>query len=133
MYCTATDITAFILDSQLVELTDGGSGSVNTGYVEEAIKRADSLIDSYLCSRYDVPFVNVPQVIKYISCVLSIYFLYERSGHGEIEPKRKDAYMDQMNLLRAIASGEISLVGKASEGLTTASDREFTKETLRGF
>lgn len=91
---------------------DNASTVTELNFIDEdvttrAIVDADSVIDSYCSSQYDVPFSTVPEIIRKISVDLAIYNLYgRRQGAPEDRRKRRD---DAIAYLKDISRGTVQL------------------------
>ncbi len=141
-YCTLDDLKNMIPEGVLIQLTDDeGTDAVDQDAIDDAVAQADAEIDSYCGTRYTVPFVTVPDVVKKASVDIAIYNLYSRRVE-EIPQTRTDRYKNTVRLLEAISRGTISIgvdpaPGEKSEGRaesnTPVSDRTFTRNKLRGF
>lgn len=137
-YSVLDDIQKMIPKDTVIQLTDDeGAGTMNAARITEAIAQADSEIDAYLGSRYDVPFATVPDVVKKISVDLAIYNVYSRRVE-EIPATRVDRYKNAIRLLEGIRDGKIS-IGEATEPpgetdqvkvSTSEDDRIFTRDKL---
>lgn len=140
-YSTLTDIKKLIPETVIIQLTDDENVSVvNQARVDEAISKADALIDSKCKARYAVPFDPVPDIISNLSADMAIYNLYARKVE-EIPKTRDDintAAIKQLNDIRdgKDSIGEINADAPESSGVqtnVTSDDRIFTKDTLSGF
>jgi phage gp36-like protein len=140
-YCTLLDITKSLPESSVIELTDdSGTGIVNTETLNRAIEDADSLIDSYLIGKYDIPIDSSCKLIRKISVDLSIYNLFARrySSSEEMPKQQSDAYKNQIKLLESIAKGLMLLSADTLESVVsviyktnkTISDKIFSKTML---
>lgn len=140
-YSTLTDLEKLIPEAVIIQLTDDeNAGSVNQARVDEAIAQADAEIDSYCGGRYTVPFVTVPDIARKISVDIAIYNLYSRKVE-EIPQTRAERYKNSIRQLGDIATGKIT-IGEPEADVpeaggvqtnTTADDRIFTKDSLKGF
>lgn len=83
--------------------------------IEQGISYADALIDSRLSSRYRVPFVPVPDLIRHISADLAAAFSLDGgfSGGGEDdEPKLSQSIRARaLKELESLANGGTVLSG----------------------
>jgi len=136
-YCTQDDLIKELSEVTLIELTDDtGAGVVTVATVTDAIKDADSEIDIY-CSRYQVPFNPVPDIIGKLSQDIAIYNLHSRRpGMPENRKKRyDDAIKFLTNISKGIISLDVSVIESVShDGVKVSSeDRVFTRDTLKGY
>jgi phage gp36-like protein len=139
-YSALADIELAIPEATVIQLTDDeNSGVVDENIVSEAIRQADSVIDSYCSSRYGVPFSPVPDVIKTCSVDIAIYNLYSRRAE-ELPGTRKDRYNNAMKILEGIAKGIVT-IGETTEPAREGGpqcnlgedDKTFTKSTLGNY
>jgi phage gp36-like protein len=112
--------------------------SVDTTKVDEAIAKAEALIDSYCGQVAEVPFSSVPPIIKQRSVTLAIYFLYTRRSMAP-ELVRKD-YEDAIAHLKDISTGKAALppvtaaeVASGQESTISGGERIFTRDKMKGF
>lgn len=137
-YCVPADID--IPSQILLDLTDDDEDDEpDSAIILKVITDADVLIDSYLQSRYTVPISPVPGLIKTISVDISTYNLYARKVLDEFPKAIEKKYNNSIKLLEALRDGKMSLgvtdVKDQGKVVTNKipSDREFSKEKLRGF
>jgi len=138
-YITLDEIKKSLPEEAVIQLTDDeDTGAVNQAHVDEAIARADSVIDAYCGSLYAVPFSDPPQAIKNISADLAIYNLYSRKVDA-VPEARLERYRTGTRQLEAIAKGTVTL-GSATvapsekpEANTSDEERVFTKDTLENY
>lgn len=131
-YCTKADILDQLDEDVLVQLTDDEDfGIVVDSVVNKAIADADAEIEGY-CSKYDLPFLPVPVLIRKFSVDVSIYNLFaRRKGAPE---DRKERYDNAVSFLTKVSKGTASLSADTpapdSDGgpaaTTSLSDRVFT-------
>jgi len=110
-YSTELDIINYFPKAVLIQLTDdAGIGEVDVDKVNDAIRRADNLIDSYLNGRYTTPIPagSVPNEIEDISTQLAIYFLYKRALTLTLPDTIKDNYKEAITYLKEIQKGKLS-------------------------
>ena len=108
-YCTSADLikrrrlVTRIAQKTTTELPDDD-------ILTECISRADTDIDRVLEEVFDVPFLIVPTLIKFISIDLSIAYIYEYQSDkipALIEQWRNNA----LRLLEDLYLGKITLAG----------------------
>ena len=105
---------------------------IDTSVTDRAIADADSEINSYCESQYDIPFSSTPTMIRKVSVDIAIYNLYaRRKGAPE---DRRQRYKDAIRYLKDVANGVVTL-GDATvsvdddagpESSMTADDRVLT-------
>jgi len=88
------------------------STNIDDTYVNRAIAQADSLINSYIGSRYTLPLDSTPSIIQDLSTQLAIYFLFT-DQNTNIEIASGVDVTDGMDLamqtLKAIKKGELQV------------------------
>ena len=105
-YCTEQDLITRYGEDELIQLTDKQNvGQLDTDVINSAIADADSLIDGYLGSRYNLPITPLPRSLVRIACEISRYYLYENLATDEV----KDRYSEAVKTLKAISKGEMSI------------------------
>lgn len=140
-YTTVAEIKKAISEEIVKQLTDDDNiGEIVEANVTAAIARADAEIDGYCAVKYSVPFTTVPAVVAGLSLDMSLYYLYKRRTVSEDVQK---AYDNAIARLKDIAKGLLSLgvdpppaastTADGAECNKTASDRIFTRDTLKGF
>ena len=110
MYSTYSDLVKASSENDIIQLSDDNHDRASdAGVVEEAISKADAIIDSYVGGRYRVPLTEVPRTIGDISAQLAIYFLYERRHRANMPPSIMEIYKNLIARLKDIHEGRISL------------------------
>lgn len=109
-YSTLEDLKTYMPERHLLQLTDQDDvGEIDEEIVDDAISRADNMIDAYLRGRYPSPITGtVPSEIKDISTKLAAYNLYRKNMQMTLPEMVKDEYKDAMQLLKDIQSGKLS-------------------------
>lgn len=136
-YATQQNLVDRFGERELIELTDRSEppqGTVDAGVVAAALAAADSLIDSYVGRRYDLPLASVPAQIATVAGDIARYEL-----HTDAPPERVVSARDAaLRFLRDVAAGNAVLdVGgeePAASGdnvLTSGDDRVFTKDSMK--
>lgn len=115
VYATLNDLILALPrgEAELIELTDTvGSGSVDEDKINRKLADAGSTIDSYLRSRYPLPLLAVPELLRNAACDLARYALY-----GDAAPKEvKDRHDAAISLLKDLAAGRATLPPEVVEG-----------------
>jgi phage gp36-like protein len=109
-YCTSQDIQLRIPASFVAALAnDAGGGEYDPDTVSRAITDADSMIDGYLRSRYQVPFASTPKIVQRLSVDLTVYYLYQRKHDFEMPDPVRFRYTDAIRTLESIAAGKMHI------------------------
>lgn len=92
---------------------DSGTGNLNSpevvAVIDEAIGQADSIINSHLSPRYQVPLTGtVPDSISEISCTLAVCILFGRRSLALPETWEMEREFD-LNVLEKLREGKILL------------------------
>jgi phage gp36-like protein len=117
-YTAVKDMVLDFGEKELIQLTDiERSGTINDTKINSSINDATLRIDSYLIN-YETPVALPAGVLNKICRDISRYFLY-----NDCVPEHVlRAYNDQMDYLKAIASGKIKLKTTAGQDKDNASD-----------
>lgn len=109
-YTVTADIFNVISAKIVAELTDDTAGTTpNTDYIDDALLRAESLVDSYVGRAYDVPLSTpVLPSIRHAVLVLARCSLYQRR-HGAIPDEIKESCGQTLSWLSDVAKGTATL------------------------
>jgi phage gp36-like protein len=141
-YSTEADILKDISSVELAQLTSESDDTVDHDVVAKAILDADAEIDGYLAVRSSVPLDPVPALVAKLSTRIALYNLFSRraSRAGGVNETVKDNYERSVEILKAIAKGDVKLgvdapvAAAPSPGAqVSAPSRLFTRDTLQGF
>ena len=101
-YCTTQDMIERFGEQELIQLTDRtGTGSIDSGVLDQAITDADQQIDRKLRGRYAVPIQPVPVELTPIACDITRYLLYRHKPPEEV----RDRFEAALRELRDYATG----------------------------
>lgn len=136
-YATAQDcIDRYGQDLLLILADRNGDGTVDSDVLDRALEDADSEIDGYLGSRYDLPLPSPPPILKRLAVDLALYRL--SSEADQLTEERRTRYTDATKFLMSIAKGEITLGRPDPEPPTVhqvrtqGQQRRFTRSSMRG-
>lgn len=143
-YCTQTDIEREVLTpALLIQLTDDDAdGQADAAVVEDAIRAASALVDSYCGGRYATPFVEpVPSIIRTTSAVLAGHTLLGRRGFDPDSDKAMvKRHEEAMQWLRDVGAGRahVPVSGQVPEPAQqpvrlTSRQQQFDATTLERF
>jgi phage gp36-like protein len=109
-YTATADIYNVMSSKIVAELTDDTDGTTaNDTYIDSALDRAESLVDSYVGKVYTVPLATpVEKSITHAVLTLAKCMLFRRR-HGAIPAEAKDECDAVVKWLEDIATGEIEL------------------------
>lgn len=130
-YVTQAEFEKAFDRNELNELLDDGQGFADT----EAA--AASIIDAYLASRYTLPLVSVPSMLKALTLDVLRYRLWDDAAPEEVRRR----YEDAIKQLELLARGILALPpGTAGPEPATSldfdgysADRVFTADTLKDY
>lgn len=138
-YATLDSLNKQFGQREVVALTDRDlDGIPDQDVLDDALAAADSLIDSYIGRRYQVPLVDVPKLIVTLAGAIVRYNL-SGAGVTETDPAR-NRYKDAVRLLESLRDGEVSLgpdpagdpPAQAAAIRVTGGNRKFVADTLNG-
>lgn len=136
-YATQQDLIDRFGESEIEQVADrDGDSAIDAAVTAAALGDADKLIDGYVAGRYGLPLATVPPLIVALACDIARYKLHKDQPPETV----RNNYQDALRQLRDIAAGTLKLdvagVEPARSGdaiLIDAPDREFTRDTLKGF
>jgi len=140
-YCTQEEIIKRFPKETIEQVTqdDRIKNSVDADRLNAAIFDSDALINSKLCSRYEVPLSPVPPEILRVAVDITVYFLY-RARFGNVMPEEiKDSYKEALIYLEALKDGmqvlNAAVVSVKDEFIVLtnydAHDRYYSKRKMR--
>ena len=113
-YFTQLEVQNYVGEENLVNLTDDDDdGAVDAAVFNTIRKNVQEEIDGYCEGRYDVPFSQVPRLIKIIAIRLFIAELYKRRTLELPESVEQDLTNARRNL-EMISKGQIALTASSS-------------------
>jgi phage gp36-like protein len=137
IYATIQDISDRYGQGVLAAVDRDGDSQADTGALDKALADASALIDSYLSQRYTLPLPVVPEIVKRTCVDLALYQVV-RGGTQAAEDYRL-RNEDAISWLRNIATGMAALDLPAPQQASgnqvrfTGQERQFTRDTLKGF
>ncbi|HEY5132112.1 MAG TPA: phage protein Gp36 family protein [Candidatus Krumholzibacteriaceae bacterium] len=89
--------------------------NVGPEIIDNAINKADAVIDAYLGGVYVVPFATVPALVQHLSMTLARYYGLINVGKtmGTLGDPDKAAYSDAMKLLEGLRDREMFITNVA--------------------
>ena len=108
-YADVADMVARFGDLDVIQITDRNQdGLVDEDVALVALEDATAEIDTYL-GRFKRPFKNPPPILVRLCCDIARYRLTAASGVLITEEIRNRYKIDVLDLLRALAKGEVQL------------------------
>lgn len=144
-YCTLEDIKQVISEAELIQLTDDNNISVNIDVVDSAIKYAQTTINGYLRSRYTLPLIEIPELLKVFAVDLVVYRLHSRRLVRDMPESLENSYKNVIGELGKIQKGIVTLGIESQTAneivpdhqeyftYTTLNRRLFDRDTLNKF
>ncbi|MBH8566718.1 DUF1320 domain-containing protein [Nostoc sp. CENA67] len=119
-YATVADMVAAFSEQEILELSNidyPDATTINEDVVNRAIGDAQAQLDSYLATRYKVPLVVIPPVIRNYTCDVARYLLDKDKPREEVTRRRDLVFY----YLKDLAAGKASLPGivDGTDGSTT--------------
>lgn len=138
-YATKQDLIDRFGESELIELSDRAeppTGEVDDDVVAKALSDADDTINSYIAKRYELPLASTPSRLVKIAVDLARYDLHLNRRPEGVEKDRDEAiaFLKDVSAGRAVL--DVAGAEPAPAGATVlidAPDREFTRDTMKGF
>lgn len=142
-YITRSELESRFGAQEIADLLDdnrdGSESATEAETLTSAVADASNLIDGYLASRYTLPLVSVPEIVKVWAADIARYKLWEQRAPEEVRQR----YEDALNQLKDLARGNIALP-PGSDGSTPGTsiagaidgfseERIFTMDSLRDF
>lgn len=108
-YAVTADMVARFGELDVIQLTDRNQdGLIDEDVAAVALADATAEIDAYL-GRFKRPFADVPPILKRLCCDIARYRLTAANGVLITEEIRNRYKIDVLDLLRAMAKGEVQL------------------------
>lgn len=108
-YATVEDMIARFGELEVLQLTDRNQeGVIDKTVVKTALDDATAEIDAYL-GRFRRPFEDVPPILVRLCCDIARYRLTAAQGVLITEEIRNRYKIDVLELLKALAKGDIQL------------------------
>jgi len=110
-YLTRPAIDAAIPANTLIELThdDPAATAPDEGVLAAVVDSCEELVDGYLRGRHDLPFENVPSIVRSLALDLVRHALYLRRPEGAVPETIKSSYANAIKLLETIRDGRITI------------------------
>lgn len=127
-YATRQDMVNTIGERELIALTDREqTGAINDSVLNSALATAESEVDTYLASRYPLPFANPPLVLMAYTCDIARYHL-ARDGDVVVSEDMRERYRAAIRYLEKVAEGKVSL-GRDATGEEVATEDTVVMES----
>ena len=108
-YAMVKDMVARFSELEVIQLTDRNQdGLIDEDVAAVALADATAEIDAYL-GRFKRPFTDVPPILKRLCCDIARYRLTAANGVLITDEIRNRYKIDVLDLLRAMAKGEVQL------------------------
>lgn len=122
-YAVTADMVARFGELEVIQLTDRNQdGLIDEDVAAVALADAAAEIDAYL-GRFKRPFTDVPPILKRLCCDIARYRLTAANGVLITEEIRNRYKIDVLDLLRAMAKGEVQLgVDESGEEVAAGED-----------
>lgn len=115
MYANVQDMVARFGDLEVLQISDRNQdGLIDEAVVNVALADASAEIDAYL-GRYQQPFTETPPILTRLCCDIARYRLTATSGVLITKEIRNRYKIDVLDLLKALAKGDVQL-GSTSQG-----------------
>jgi phage gp36-like protein len=139
-YASQSDLVERYGTDLLIDVSDRATppaGAIDAGVVTRALEDADAAINGYLLTRYKLPLVSTPPLLRDLAQAIAVYKLHRDTAADKI----RNDYADALKALERISSGTIRLdvagiepAASGSTGVrTTDRERPLTIDNLKGF
>ena len=123
VYADMGDMVARFGELEVLQIADRNTdGEIDADVVAVALADASAEIDAYL-GRFKQPFKETPPILTRLCCDIARYRLCAASGVLITEEIRNRYQIDVLNLLKALAKGDVQLgvdsAGKEAESSDT--------------
>lgn len=113
-YANRDDMVKAFGEDECIALTDRSfSRVIDDAVLTGGLMRASARIDTYLASRYPVPWTDTPGVLVGICCDIARYEL--TSAGTQNTDEIRDRFRDAIRFLESVAAGRVTL-GRLSDG-----------------
>lgn len=139
-YASRDDMVKAFGQDECIALTDRDfTGAIDDAVLAGGLERASARIDTYLASRYPVPWADTPGVLIGTCCDIARYELTGASTQNTDEVRER--YRDAVRFLESVSAGRVTL-GRLSDGSVadgsgsrarfTSSGRQFGRNETGG-
>lgn len=107
MYCTNADILSRVTNADLVQLTNDvpTATTIDTPKLSGIVTLANSIVDSYLRGRYELPLAITDINLTDIACSLAIYKIYELRFRNSMSESIQKSWEQAIARLKDYQSG----------------------------
>ena len=119
VYAVVADLDNVLSPDEQAELTDDtadGSVVAVTAILTASLESGESLIDSYIGTRYSLPLTLVPASIKRATLIIAKYRLMMK--RNRLEEDVREEYMEVMSWLEGVRDGDMVLLDDVGVDLT---------------
>lgn len=121
-YADVADMVARFGDLEVIQISDrNGDGQIDEEAVAVALADATAEIEAYL-GRFRQPFAEVPPILTRLCCDIARYRLAATSGVLITEEIRNRYQIDVLDLLKALAKGDVQLGWNGAGSQVAVSD-----------
>ena len=118
-YAGRDDMVRAFGEDECIALTDRDrTGAIDDAVLAGGLVRASSRIDTYLASRYPVPWTGTPDVLVGICCDIARYELTGSVTQNTDEIR--DRFRDAIRFLESVSAGRVTL-GRLPDGTVAES------------
>lgn len=137
-YATLDDLIARASEVEIRQVADRNrDGVIDEDVVTEALIHADNIVNGYVASKYTLPFVVTPDLVRTWAITIARYRLHFQSPPEWLVDEYKEAIASLKDVARGtlvlpVASGEISATASATT-MSCSPDEVFSSQNLRGW
>ena len=129
IYATTSSLSELLPGSLVGETTTSDARGVSM--FSRHIDRAESMVNAYVSSRYNLPFSEIPPAIRTVTEDIACYYFMRNSL--TFDPKEKNPYLEEyktaVEFLESVRDGETNLVATNGSLLATNIDDTLKSST----
>lgn len=138
LFANLAQMQARFEERQLIQLTDQAQvGAIDIAKIDQVLISADTLITGYIATRHrDTAALAGHPILTDIACDYAMSLLWKSDLPDWVKDRRKDA-IAKLDKISAgtikLDQGEETAAARPGQILTSGPDRQFGRDSLRGY
>lgn len=137
-YASLEDLVERAGETEILQIADrDGNAVADPDVIDAALVHADNIVNGFVGVRYDLPFVQVPDLVRTWATSIARYYLHRDGAPEQVRDDHKEA----LAALKDVSGGRMSLpdatgqTAQAIQGVHMAihPDEVFTRQKLAGY